>query len=62
LSARRQSNQPKLAINRNHEDSQMETNARPNIAGLVVGGLFAAPFAALLCRKLPGRCCSRRER
>lgn len=25
---------------------------RPIIAGLVFGGLFAAPFAALLCRKL----------
>lgn len=25
------------------------------IAGLVVGGLFAAPFAALLCAKLPAR-------
>ena len=33
----------------------METNAWPIIAGLVFGGLFAAPFAALLCKKLPAR-------
>jgi uncharacterized membrane protein YfcA len=33
----------------------METNAWPIVAGLVVGGLFAAPFAALLCRKLTPR-------
>jgi uncharacterized protein len=33
----------------------METNAWPIIAGLVVGGLAAAPFAALLCKKLPAR-------
>ena len=25
------------------------------VAGLVFGGLFAAPFAALLCKKLPAR-------
>ena len=25
------------------------------VAGLVVGGIFAAPFAALLCRKLSTR-------
>jgi uncharacterized membrane protein YfcA len=25
------------------------------IAGLIVGGLFAAPFAAWLCSKLPAR-------
>jgi len=30
----------------------METNTWPIIAGLVFGGLFAAPFAALLCKKL----------
>ena len=33
----------------------VETNAWPIIAGLVAGGLFAAPFAALLCRKLSAR-------
>lgn len=33
----------------------METNAWTIIAGLVLGGLFAAPFAALLCRKLSAR-------
>jgi len=27
----------------------------PIVAGLVLGGLFAAPFAALLCRKLHAR-------
>lgn len=27
----------------------------PTIAGLVVGGAFAAPFAAFLCKKLPAR-------
>ncbi len=30
----------------------METNTWPIIAGLVFGGLFAAPFAAVLCKKL----------
>ena len=30
----------------------METNTWPIISGLVFGGLFAAPFAALLCKKL----------
>ena len=33
----------------------METTAWTIIAGLVFGGLFAAPFAALLCRKLSAR-------
>lgn len=33
----------------------METNAWIIIAGLVFGGLFAAPFAAQLCRKLSAR-------
>jgi uncharacterized membrane protein YfcA len=33
----------------------METNAWTIIAGLVFGGLFAAPFAALLCRKFSAR-------
>lgn len=31
------------------------TAAWPTIAGLVFGGLFAAPFAALLCRRLSAR-------
>ncbi|GAB1719606.1 MAG: Protein of unknown function DUF81 [Nitrosospira sp.] len=30
----------------------METNTWPIIVGLVFGGLFAAPFAAVLCKKL----------
>lgn len=33
----------------------METSAWPIIAGLVFGGLFAAPLAALLCRRLHAR-------
>lgn len=33
----------------------MDTNAWPIIAGLVVGGTFAAPLAALLCKRLPAR-------
>lgn len=33
----------------------METNAWTTIAGLVIGGAFAAPFAALVCTKLPAR-------
>ena len=33
----------------------METNAWPIIVGLVFGGLFAAPFAAVLCKKLHAR-------
>jgi uncharacterized membrane protein YfcA len=33
----------------------MSTSAWAIIAGLVFGGLFAAPFAALLCKKLPAR-------
>ena len=33
----------------------METNTWPIIVGLVFGGLFAAPFAAVLCRKLHAR-------
>jgi uncharacterized membrane protein YfcA len=33
----------------------MDTNAWPIIAGLVIGGLFAAPFAAVLCRRLSAR-------
>lgn len=33
----------------------METTAWTIIAGLVFGGLFAAPFAALLCRQLSAR-------
>lgn len=31
----------------------METIAWTSIAGLVIGGAFAAPFAALVCAKLP---------
>ena len=27
----------------------------PSVLGLIVGGVIAAPFAALLCRKLPVR-------
>ncbi len=30
-------------------------NTWPTIAGLIIGGMFAAPFAAMLCRKLPAR-------
>jgi uncharacterized membrane protein YfcA len=33
----------------------METNTWPLIVGLVFGGLFAAPFAAVLCKKLHAR-------
>jgi len=33
----------------------METNTWPIIVGLVFGGLFAAPFAAILCKKLHAR-------
>jgi len=33
----------------------METNTWPIIVGLVFGGLFAAPFAAVLCKKLHAR-------
>ena len=33
----------------------METNAWMTIAGLVIGGAFAAPFAALVCARLPAR-------
>jgi uncharacterized membrane protein YfcA len=33
----------------------METNTWPIILGLVFGGLFAAPFAAVLCKKLHAR-------
>lgn len=33
----------------------MESNAWPLILGLVFGGIFAAPFAAVLCRKLHAR-------
>jgi uncharacterized protein len=33
----------------------METSNWPIITGLVLGGLFAAPFAALLCSWLPAR-------
>ena len=33
----------------------METNTWPIIVGLVCGGLFAAPFAAVLCKKLHAR-------
>mgnify|MGYP001342024938 FL=1 len=32
-----------------------EPNTWLMVAGLVFGGLFAAPFAALLCKKLPAR-------
>ncbi|MGH8685744.1 MAG: sulfite exporter TauE/SafE family protein [Nitrosospira sp.] len=33
----------------------METNTWPIIMGLVFGGIFAAPFAAVLCKKLHAR-------
>ena len=33
----------------------METNTWPIIVGLVFGGIFAAPFAAVLCKKLHAR-------
>ncbi|MBA4143356.1 MAG: sulfite exporter TauE/SafE family protein [Nitrosospira sp.] len=33
----------------------METTTWPIIAGLIFGGLFAAPFAAVLCKKLHAR-------
>jgi len=33
----------------------METNTWPLIVGLVFGGLFAAPFAAVLCKKFHAR-------
>ncbi len=33
----------------------METNTWPLIIGLIFGGLFAAPFAAILCRKFHAR-------
>ncbi|SDY41935.1 sulfite exporter TauE/SafE family protein [Nitrosomonas sp. Nm33] len=33
----------------------METNTWPLIIGLVFGGLFAAPFAAILCKKFHAR-------
>lgn len=33
----------------------MEITSWIIIAGLVIGGLFAAPFAAMLCRRLPAR-------
>ena len=33
----------------------METNTWPIIVGLVSGGIFAAPFAAVLCKKLHAR-------
>lgn len=33
----------------------METNTWPLIVGLVLGGLFAAPFAAFLCKKFHAR-------
>lgn len=33
----------------------METNTWPLIVGLVLGGLFAAPFAAYLCKKFHAR-------
>jgi uncharacterized protein len=33
----------------------MDADAWPIICGLIVGGLFAAPFAALLCGKLSAR-------
>lgn len=33
----------------------METNTWPIIIGLVFGGIFAAPFAAVLCKKLHAR-------
>ncbi|MBA2658238.1 MAG: sulfite exporter TauE/SafE family protein [Nitrosospira sp.] len=33
----------------------METNTWPIIVGLIFGGLFAAPFAAVLCKKLHAR-------
>lgn len=33
----------------------METNTWPLILGLVFGGMFAAPFAAVLCKKLHAR-------
>lgn len=32
-----------------------ELNTWMLVAGLVFGGLFAAPFAAMLCKKLPAR-------
>jgi uncharacterized protein len=31
------------------------TGTWPIVAGLIAGGLFAAPFAALLCRRVPAR-------
>jgi uncharacterized membrane protein YfcA len=31
------------------------TNTWPTVGGLVVGGVLAAPFAALLCKKIPAR-------
>jgi uncharacterized membrane protein YfcA len=31
------------------------TNTWPTVGGLIVGGLIAAPFAALLCNKIPAR-------
>jgi uncharacterized membrane protein YfcA len=33
----------------------METTAWTTIAGLVIGGAFAAPFAAVVCARLPAR-------
>ena len=33
----------------------MASNAWPIIAGLVFGGMFAAPFAAVICKRLRAR-------